>query len=332
MADTADKSTESISDTQMAIVPKEFFFDGMVLPVNVYLRIKAGSYLLIGKKNDKANFSSMHSFNNPQSSVYVKAIDNSSLIRFVTELTGKVVNQKSVPDAVKLKFLSGLVDGAIDEVQKSGFVTSGQVQKVSQLLMQMTQQSPLLDDLVKILETLPSQEAKHSMSTCMVALLLCEETDVRLPLAQEKIAIAALLHDIGLKQMPKAILDTPRHLWSPDDILAYEHHPIKSAEMLRDVKDLHSDILQIIVEHHENSQGTGFPKKIRDVKISHLGKILALSNCFADLLFRTHPDSKIYTPDEAIHYIEEILGQPFNKQTFLALKNIVNKKAMADKR
>lgn len=331
MAEGSDKSTESISDIQMAIVPKEFFFDGMVLPVNVYLRIKAGTYLLIGKKSDKANFSSMHSFNNPQSSVYVRSVDNGNLIRFVTELTSKVVGQKSVPDSVKVKFLSGLADGAIQDLQKAGFVTGAQIQKVSQLLMQMTQQTPLLNDLVKILETLSSEESKHSMATCMVSLLLCEETDVHLPAAQEKIAIAALLHDVGLKQIPKSILETPRHLWSPEDIALYEHHPIKSAEMLRDVKDLHSDILQIIVEHHENSQGTGFPKKIRDVKISHLGKILALANCFTNLLFKTHPDAKIYTPDEAIHYIEDILGQPYNKQTFLALKNIVNKKALQDK-
>lgn len=315
----------------MAVAPKDFFFDGMVLPVNVYLRIKAGAYLLIGKKGDKSNFTSMHSFNNPSASVFVRLEDNPVLIKYVSELTTKVISQKNVPDAVKAKFISGLADEAISELEKSGFTSTAQLQKVSQILVQLTQTTSAFDDIIKIMQALTSEESKHSMSTCMVALVLCEETEVRLPAAQEKIAMAALLHDVGLKSVPKAILERPRHLWTPEDIALYEQHPIKSAEMLRDVKDLHSDILQIIVEHHENSAGTGFPKKVRDVKISHLGKILALANCFTNLLFSPLPDAKKYTPDEAVNYIENILGQPFNKQTFSALKNVINKKHLQTK-
>jgi response regulator RpfG family c-di-GMP phosphodiesterase len=145
------------------------------------------------------------------------------------------------------------------------------------------------------------------------------------------VAIAALLHDVGLRFFPKGILDRPRHLWSAEDTALYEQHPLKAAEILRDVRDLHSDILQMIVEHHENSAGTGFPKKIRDVKISHLGKVLGLANCFANLLHNPHPESKKYSPDEAINYIENIMGQPFNKQIFSALKNVINKKHLQDK-
>lgn len=331
MSDKNEKTTESISDVHMTIVPKDFFFDGMVLPVNVYLKIKAGSYLLIGKRGDKSNFSTMHSFNNPNAIVNVRTADSSVLFSFVADLTSKVVAQKNVPDPVKAKFMSGLADEAVRELEKSNFTSAHQLQKVSQLLVQLTQSTPMFADMIKIMENFSGEESKHSMMTCMIALILCEETDVNLPSAQEKIAMAALLHDVGLKTFPKATLEKPRHLWSNEEIAAYEQHPIKSAEMLRDVRDLHSDILTIIVEHHENSSGTGFPKKIRDVKISHMGKILGLANCFANLLHNPHPDAKRYTPDEAIHYIEDILGQPYNKQTFLALKNVINKKHLEDK-
>lgn len=44
-----------------------------------------------------------------------------------------------------------------------------------------------------------------------------------------------------------------------------------------------------------------------------------------ELMFHSK-DGKSYSPDEAVKYIEDILGQPYNKQVFLALKNILNKK------
>jgi HD-GYP domain-containing protein (c-di-GMP phosphodiesterase class II) len=101
--------------------------------------------------------------------------------------------------------------------------------------------------------------------------------------------------------------------------------------MLRDLKDVPSDVLLIVAEHHENSQGTGFPKKLRDVKVSPFAKIVILANYFADLVIPQAGEGKIYTPDEAIQYIEDILGQPFNKSAFSALKNSINKKNLLDK-
>jgi HD-GYP domain-containing protein (c-di-GMP phosphodiesterase class II) len=90
------------------------------------------------------------------------------------------------------------------------------------------------------------------------------------------------------------------------------------------------EVLLIVAEHHENAIGSGFPKKMRDIKMSPLSRIVALAQYFSGLLF--HPmDGKSFTPDEAVNYIEEVLGQPFNKPAFLALKNINNKQHLAKK-
>jgi putative nucleotidyltransferase with HDIG domain len=242
-----------------------------------------------------------------------------------------VITQKSVPDAIKIKFVSGLAEDAGRSLETSGFGSVVKVQKVSQLVVQMSQQMSAFNDILNILETLPNSDSKHSMTTCLISMLLCEEMHVTLPLAQEKVAMGALLHDVGLRYVPKHILERPRHLWTQDELATYEQHPLKAVDMLRDTKDIPSDVLLIIAEHHENSHGTGFPKKLRDIKISPLAKIVSLANAFAELLFSNRPDGKNYSPDEAITYIEDILGQPYNKQAFLALKNIINKKHLADK-
>lgn len=331
MGDNADRGIEQLDENQLVEVSKDFFFEGMVLPVTVYLRMNSTSYLIIGKKSEKASIQHLHVFSNAQSKIYVKTIEYPVLISFVTNFTTKVVAQKSVPDQVKAKYISGLTADAVTTLEKSGFTSVDKVQRVGAILLQLAESVEQFSEVLKILQTLPNNESKHSMTTCMVSLMIAEEMKLTQQVVLEKLAMGALLHDVGLKFVPQAILDKPKHLWSPEEMLTYEQHPLKGAEMLRDIKDIPMDVLLIVSEHHENSLGTGFPKKLRDIKTSPLARIVGVADYFADLLFNLK-DGKNYTPDEAIAYIEDLQGQPFNKQVFTALKNIINKKALADKK
>lgn len=331
MSQANDTGVVAIADHLMTAVSKDFFFDGMVLPVNVFLKMNAGNYLTIGKKGDKVTFSTLHSFSHPSSEVCVKTIDHNHLVQYIADVTNKVVSQKGMPDKVKAKFVSSLTEESFAGLEKANFTSIAGLQKVSAIVLELTKTVSSFDAVMGLLMEMPGNQSKHAMATCLIALVLAEEMQVSLKAAQEKIALGALLHDVGLKFVPKAILEKPRHLWTPEDLQIYEQHPIKGVEMLRDLKDVPSDVLLIVAEHHENSQGTGFPKKLRDVKVSPFAKIVILANYFADLVIPQAGEGKIYTPDEAIQYIEDILGQPFNKSAFSALKNSINKKNLLDK-
>lgn len=331
MGEPAKSGVIAIDDVQMMAVPKDLFFEGMLLPVSIYLRMSPCNYLIIGRKGDKAALSNLQTLKDNSVAIWVKTIEHNVLIDFVTTLTGKVVSQRSAPDAVKAKFLNSLTEDSLSSFKAKGFTSVPHLEKVSSMLIDLSKTVPAFNDVIQLLMDLPEGESKHSMATCMIALAIADEMKVNHRPALEKIALACLLHDVGLKAVPEATLKKPRHLWSPEDIQAYELHPIKSVEMLRDIRDISTDVLMIVVEHHENSQGTGFPKKLRDVKISPLGKIVILANYYASLLFNQHHQEPNYSPDQAVTYIEDILGQPFNKQVFAALKNILNKKALSDK-
>jgi putative nucleotidyltransferase with HDIG domain len=331
MASTNTKGVENIADSEMKEVQKDLFFEGMVLPVCVYLKMTQGNYLLIGKTSDKAQFSNLHAFSNDTVGVFVRNNDYPIFMQLVAHVTGKLVTQKNVPDAVKVKFLASILTDALENLEKSGFSSASKIQKVSQLVIQTSQNLSVFSQILDAIKDLPNEETKHAMTTCLVSMLICDEMNITLPLAKEKVAMGALLHDVGLKFIPKSILDKPRHLWDPGEQQIFELHPLKGIEALRDMKDLPSDVILIVAEHHENAQGTGFPKRMRDIKVSPLARIVALANFYAGLIFNSKPDGKSYSADEAIQYVEEIMGQPFNKQAFLALKNIVNKKHLADK-
>lgn len=323
---SSDKETSvSIQDEHMVAVDKEFFFEGMPLPVSVYLRLTTDKYLIIGKSGEKAQFTNLHSLKQNQAKTFVRKIDHPVLIQFITDFTQRLVTHPQFTPSVKTKYLMGLTSQALHSFDGKEFASVAQLERVSQMVITIGQSMTGFDEIVKILEGMPADESKHSMSTCMVALMLCEEMQVTLQAAIEKVSLACLLHDIGLKFLPKTLLEKPKHLWSFEENQLYETHPLKGIEMLRDLKDVSQDVLIMIAEHHENAVGTGFPKKIRDLKISPLGRIVIVANYFCSLIFGREGEQKIYTAEEAIDYIENVLGQPFNKQVFLSLKNIVNK-------
>ncbi len=334
MSEKKSQSQSSVipmAETDIVHVSKEFFIDGMLLPVRIYMELSAGNYLLVGKKGEKTNFTSLHSFKNESTSVYVRTEDYNDLMRHMAEFTGKLVVTKNVPDATKLKFLSGLTEQALAAIKESDFASVVQIEKVSNFVISLSQSLKDFGQVIELLENLPNNQSKHAMATCFISITIAEEMKLNHQIALEKLSLGALLHNIGLRFIPESILKKPKHLWTPEENSIYETHPTKGAEMLRDLKDISNDILFIVAEHHENSMGTGFPRRLRDVKISPLGRIVALASCFTELLYSRLPDTKEFTADQAIEYIDEILGQPFNKQAFSALKTIINKKYLMDK-
>ena len=321
---TSNNDVKQLNDADVIEVKKSYFFDGLSCPVPIYLRLSKGHYLLIGKPNEKAQFSSLASYQNPISQVFVEKKDYDAFIKFITNLTEQMIDKPALPQATKAKYIQGLSDHLMTLFESKKFSNEQQLGRVSNLVLKFSQSVSGFEEVEKILAQLENDDAKHAMSTCMVAILIAEEMEITQVQVFEKIAMGALLHDIGLKYLPnKEFLRKPRHDWTVEELAMYESHPIKGVEALRDIKDITQDVLMMVAEHHENALGTGFPKKIRDVKISPLGRILIVANYFTELLFARVDGAKAYDAPQAVEFIEEVLGQPFNKQVFRCLKNII---------
>lgn len=325
MAENADNNdVKQLNDADMLEVKKSYFIDGLAAPVVIYLRLSRGHYLVLAKANQKTQYTSFASFLNPASQIFVEKGHYNTFIKYVTTVTEQLVDKPALPALTKAKFVQGLTEHVISQFESKKFSDEQHLTRVSNLVMKFSQNVSGFEEVEKVLAALPNDDAKHSMSTCIIAIMIAEEMEITQGSVFEKLAMASLLHDIGLYHLPqREFLKKPKHEWSAEEVLLYESHPVRSIEAIRDIKEVTQDVLIMIVEHHENALGTGFPKKIRDVKISPLGRILVVANYFADLLFERVATTRTYDAPLAIEFIEDVLGQPFNKQVFRALKNII---------
>lgn len=97
---------------------------------------------------------------------------------------------------------------------------------------------------------------------------------------REQLYYGALLHDIGMMAMPKEILEAPRKLTKE------EYEKIKShvhlAEKILNNR-MAGEVVEIVAAHHERGNGSGYPRGMREMQMSHTQKVLQLADTVSAL-------------------------------------------------
>ncbi|MGZ3804183.1 MAG: HD-GYP domain-containing protein [Pseudobdellovibrionaceae bacterium] len=319
--------SDGIDEKKMVKVSRELFTDGLPLCSEVFTRLASGQFILIGKKSDTGNISSLHLMQEGrQAELFVREEDYSNVIRYNINLIEKTLKNEGVSDTLKMNILKGVAESTMSDLSKK-YLHVGSFEHCKQVVgfvQQTVSQIKDFDKFLDIFSKLPGDLVSHSLATAVVSLLICEQMDITMKSTLEKVVMGAFVHDIGLKEIPLEILQKPRLHWTEADLHSYESHTLRGVEILRDIKEIPSDVLSIVLEHHENALGLGYPRRIRDIKINPLARVVAIADCFVDFIYGTGVENRKKTPEEAISHIEITLGQPFNKPEFLALKKITH--------
>lgn len=316
----------SIPEHKMIRVSRELFTDGLPLPAEVFTRLPSGQFILVGKKADTANLSSLHLMQDKNVDLFVREEDYTGVVNYNVNLIEKTLKNDGVSMTLKMNLLRGVAETTITELTKKDLYVGSfdRCKQIVGFVQETVAQIKNFDKFLDVFSKLPGDMVNHSLATSVVSLLICEQMDITMKSTLEKVVMGAYLHDIGLKEIPKEILAKPRLQWTEADVAYYESHTLRGVEILRDIKEIPSDVLSIVLEHHENALGLGYPRRIRDIKINPLARIVAVADCFIDLLYETGKEGNQRTPEEAIAYMENTMGQPFNKPAFLALKKVIH--------
>lgn len=310
----------------MIRVSKELFTDGLPLPAEVFTRLPSGQFILVGKKADTGNLSSLHLMQDKKVDLFVREEDYTGVVNYNVNLIEKTLKNDGVSMALKMNLLKGVAETTISELTKKDLYVGSydRCKQIVGFVQETVAQIKDFDKFLDVFSKLPGDMVSHSLATSVVSLLICEQMDITMKSTLEKVVMGAYLHDIGLKEIPVEVLKKPRLQWTDAEVVYYESHTLRGVEILRDIKEIPSDVLAIVLEHHENALGLGYPRRIRDIKINPLARIVAVADCFIDLLYETGKEGSQRTPEEAVSYIENTMGQPFNKPAFLALKKVIH--------
>ena len=129
--------------------------------------------------------------------------------------------------------------------------------------------------LSRIVEIKDPYTAGHQQRVAYLSKRIAKEMN----LPQEKIEsvyIAALVHDIGKIAVPTEILSRPGKLTDIEKLMVREH-PTIGYEILKDI-DFPWPIAQIVLQHHEKINGSGYPLGLKGDEIMIEARIICVSD------------------------------------------------------
>jgi putative two-component system response regulator len=163
----------------------------------------------------------------------------------------------------------------------------------------------------------------HSYRLTELSLALAREMDFE---GQDltRLHRGALLHDIGKFGVPDVILNKPNKLTEKEWKLM-RLHPEFGYEILAPIPFLQT-AAEIAHYHHENWDGSGYPRGLIGENIPILARIVAVCNVF-DALVSDQPYRYGWSEKDALSYIEAHAGKQFDPavvKAFLRFKTHEN--------
>ncbi len=114
----------------------------------------------------------------------------------------------------------------------------------------------------------------------------------------QAMGMAALFHDMGLLSLPAAVTRKPESLTLIEQA-EYKKHPQLGHDLLRRYRAFPGLALRLVLEHHENADGSGFPYSL-DLRRQHpLTRILRMVDAY-DAMTIHRPDQPGLKPFEAL--------------------------------
>jgi|GEM_PF-1758780 len=314
----------SIDDSNVQPIPIDEFLSRPIVIVDTYLRLISGKFILIAKAGQATSETSLEKYRSRNlDSLYVHVEDYH---RFLA--TNALAAKQLADSGVKLKqdtraaLILDAMTTVYREVEEMGFgdASFARAKLVNHALMSYVKENNQITDLIAKFGMQSGDGVVHSMMVSMITVMLGMRHDWVKPATLEKLSLGGFLHDIGKSKLPPQILAKPVSALSRDEKIIYESHVDIGAQLLSQAKTMPDDILLMVLEHHERSDGSGFPKKLKDFQISPLARVVSLANAFVD---RIEQETKPLSPEDAFRVFEEFRvqrGTQFNREALKALE------------
>ena len=131
----------------------------------------------------------------------------------------------------------------------------------------------------------------------------------------------SLVHDIGKLGISEAILQKPGKL-TEDEFKVIRSHSLIGYKILEKNRGMEK-VAKIVIQHHEQYSGAGYPNQLKDEEILIEARIVALCDAL-DTMLSTRPYKQGWSIDEAVVEIVRCRGTHFDPMVvdaFLELKS-----------
>ena len=159
--------------------------------------------------------------------------------------------------------------------------------------------------LLKVIQAKDMELYQHSLRVTFYAMQLGERVGLKKQ-ELEALHLAALFHDIGKIAIRDSVLYKEGKL-DEAERRSINYHSTVSAEILVGM-DVMQDVTDIVLQHHERWDGSGYPDGLRGNQINRAARILSVADIYTAMR-ETRPYKEGKTSEEALEVIRESSGK-----------------------
>lgn len=198
------------------------------------------------------------------------------------------------------------------------------VQKTKSMIQEsvspLIRQSGVIDYLYELKHT-DKSVYNHSLRVSILAGVLAKWMQYD-EAAMQDVTLAGFLHDIGKTQIDQNIVERDVESLTPEEMEIYMQHTINGYHLLSANAELSEGVKKAALQHHEKTNGSGFPFNALSADIHDYAKIVALAD-FYDIVTTEREGFPKYTPFSAIAMItQKMFGEMDPKICMPFLVNI----------
>ena len=179
--------------------------------------------------------------------------------------------------------------------------------------------------LIKMLEARDPYTNGHQYNVARIACLITRKLGLDSEI-ESRVFISSILHDIGKIGLPHEILSKPTRLSSAEYQLIQQHAEI-GKELLSDMDKVFPYLGEIVAQHKERIDGSGYPRGLKGEEITIEARIIGVADVI-EAMTSHRPYRPALGIEKAMEEISRGSGKIFDENVSKAALALYNSKKL----
>ena len=284
IAKTGTDQDEVIEDGEFSRIKISDLFEDSIAIFDYYLRLGSNRFIKIIHKGEKPSKGQLDKYASSGTAfLFFMKKDRAAFISYQNDLAKESLKNSPGESGKVIKAMKSTTDKYFEEVFTVGIqlnlIEEGKA--ICQNMYDAAVQDQGLKTFINDLEQFNPAALSHAFLVSFFSALICKDLEWAGPKTVQTLALGALFHDIGLLQLPPELQEMDEALMTPEQKAIYHTHPTLGADALKSIPGLNVGVQQIVLQHHEHVNGSGYPAGLTGNKIYPLAKVVSLADGFS---------------------------------------------------
>jgi response regulator RpfG family c-di-GMP phosphodiesterase len=275
-------------DAQYTSIHIDDFYSSKNVLFDVFIKLGSNKYLKILHTGDTFSKERLDKYKNEKnvSLLYILSSDRQKLIQWNNFVYQKLVSNNKVDASAKVNLARASTESLVEDLFVEGLRPQmvDQAKSLCQTTFQLVEKEKGLYKVLREMQTLDPNAYNHAFMVGLFCGMVAKQFDWKSQNIFETFAMASLLHDIGKVRFPKDMIGKNPSELSIEQQAIFRTHPQLSVDILESSPMISQAVKQIILQHHETSNGSGYPFGLKDSNLLVASKIMIFVNEFVDLI------------------------------------------------